>query len=289
MSPIGRVFIVLNLVLSGVFLGYAGFYLNEADSWKTDYAKMEKAKDAEIATLKVDNNTLRGEKETAQNEASSLNRTVSNLKNANAAKDDEIKDLNGRLTSLQSSFQGIQSSVSSLAQSSEKQNERIAELSQSYLEAKDERAKAIAARDQAQEELEAERGSRRNTEEKNQSLQDKLASANMTIRDMELRMDAIAAVVPNIGELIAGTLPPVRGEVFAVNTDLRTVFLRLNDGEIDKVSKGWRFSIHDGTKYKGEVSIIDVDAEAKTATGRIVAENASIARGDRADTRLSEK
>lgn len=289
MSPIGRVFIVLNLVLSGVFLGYAGFYLSEADSWKNDYAKMEKAKDAEITSLKGENNILRTDKETATNEVSSLNRTVANLKNANAAKDDELKELNGRFTSLQSSYQGIQSSVSSLAQSSEKQNERIAELSQSYLEAKNERAVAIAARDQAKEELEAESSSRRGTEEKNQALQDRLASANMTIRDMELRMDAIAAVVPNIGEIISGTLPPVKGEVFAVNTDLKTVFLRLNDGEIDKVSKGWRFSIHDGTKYKGEVSIIDVDAEAKTATGRILAENATISRGDRAETRISEK
>ncbi|PIE23146.1 MAG: hypothetical protein CSA62_08900 [Planctomycetota bacterium] len=286
MSPIGRVFIVLNLVLSGVFLGYAGFYLKHADSWKTNYTKLEKSKDAEIATLTGENNNLTSDKTTLQERVSRLERTNSTLKNASAAKDDEIKDLNGRLTSLQSSFQGIQSNVSSIAQSSETQNERIAELSKSYLQAKNERAEAIAARDQAQEELEAERSKREGVESKNQALQEKIAAANEKIRDFEVQMETIVAAVPDLWKIINNGLPKVSGEVFAVNKRLRTVFLRLNKGAIAKVGKGWKFSIHDGKKYKGEVMIIDVDSAAKTATGRIVAEEATISRGDRAATQL---
>lgn len=289
MSPIGRVFIVLNLVLSGVFLGYAGFYLGEADKWKNKHedavaamTKMEGEKNAEITQLKSTLDVTQGERDDQTRQAATL-------RNAVAAKDDQIQNLNGRLTTLQSSYQGLEANVGTLAQASEKQNERIAELSKLYLEAKDQRAQAVAARDQMNEELEAERSSRRGTEEKNQGLQDRIASANQEIRDYELRMDAIVAAVPNIAEIIAGTLPPVSGEVFAVNTDLKTVFLRLNDGAIDKVSKGWRFSIHNGNTYKGEISIIDVDTGAKTATGRIVASNAAIQRGDRAETRISRK
>ena len=41
MSPIGRVFIVLNLLLAGTFVGFAGTYLQQANHWKDLHGKKE--------------------------------------------------------------------------------------------------------------------------------------------------------------------------------------------------------------------------------------------------------
>ena len=37
MSPIGRVFIVLNLLLAGTFVGFAGTYLQRQDNWRDKF------------------------------------------------------------------------------------------------------------------------------------------------------------------------------------------------------------------------------------------------------------
>ena len=53
MSPIGRVFLVLNLGLAGGFVAFAGTYLQRADHWRDKFATLEAKSTAEIPTLAV--------------------------------------------------------------------------------------------------------------------------------------------------------------------------------------------------------------------------------------------
>ena len=47
MSPIGRVFIVLNLLLAGTFVGFSGTYLQKQHNYKDKAEKVEKQLAAE--------------------------------------------------------------------------------------------------------------------------------------------------------------------------------------------------------------------------------------------------
>lgn len=289
MSPIGRVFIVLNLVLSGVFLGYAGFYLREADSFKKQKEEVEKRLNTEITALKADVSELGNKLSSTTQDRDAQTALASRRLNEIEAKNDEIKDLQSRHTTLQSALQGLQASYGTLASESSKQNERIEELSNNYLAANKERLEAQKARDDMAEELETERTARRNTDEEVKRLEGSVAEANTKIKDMELWQDAAYAAVPNLAEILSGTLPPVTARVARMNRDLGTVVLSLEDGAIDQVSTGWRFAVHGNGKYKGDVSIIHVDPKAKFATGRILFQKADIAINDAAETRLTAR
>ena len=45
MSPIGKAFLVINLVLAGIFVGFAGTYLQKAADWKQQHEDLKESTD----------------------------------------------------------------------------------------------------------------------------------------------------------------------------------------------------------------------------------------------------
>src|SRR5215510_11394144 len=101
MSPVGRVFIVLNLVLAGGFAYVSGTYLQKQDNYKQKFersekakADLEKAKDAQIAQLEQERNAFEVAK--TANETSLLA-----TKNQLAQTADENKALHTQYSALE--------------------------------------------------------------------------------------------------------------------------------------------------------------------------------------------
>ncbi|MFQ5505267.1 MAG: hypothetical protein ACE5F1_10770, partial [Planctomycetota bacterium] len=70
MSPIGRAFIILNLILAAVFVGYVGFYLQNVDSWKAKYEAKDKEMLAMQEAMQGTIDTLQSGKDAAENDLS---------------------------------------------------------------------------------------------------------------------------------------------------------------------------------------------------------------------------
>ena len=75
MSPIGRIFIVLNLILAAGFLAAASMQLNQVDSWKTQHddavaaaATQQDDLNAQISALRLQNDTATAESSTFRDE-----------------------------------------------------------------------------------------------------------------------------------------------------------------------------------------------------------------------------
>ncbi len=285
MSPIGRVFIVLNLALSAAFLGFSGFYLHNVDSYKAKLNQEIKAHKADntrneeqIAKLSSDLDAAKADLQTTN---ARLNEKVSALK----ASDEENKDLKSRLNKLQASMQSVEASLSTMADTVERQNARNAELEKAFLAAKQEKEQALNERSDMADRLAVAEADLAKANTRIEALQGEINEKVAQIRDFQVRFDAAIAKVPQLDRILRGAVPPIDGTVANVDGNLKLV--TITTGSEAEVKKGYTFAIHDGKTYKGEVEIIDVMEGAAVGRIRQLVQGASIRKGDRATTRIN--
>jgi len=285
MSPIGRVFIVLNLALSAAFLGFSGFYLHNVDSYKAKLNTEQKAhqtdnskNEAQISQLSSDLDAAKGDLQTTN---AQLNEKVSALK----ASDEENKDLKSRLNKLQASMQSVEASLSTMSDTIERQNSRSAELEKTYLSAKQEKEQALGERADMADRLAVAEANLNKANTRIEALQGEINEKVALIRDFQVRFDAAVAKVPQLDRILRGAVPPIDGTVANVDGNLKLV--TITTGSKADVKKGYTFAIHDGKTYKGEIEIIDVMEGAAVGRIRQLVQGASIRKGDRATTRIN--
>jgi predicted nucleic acid-binding Zn-ribbon protein len=282
MSPIGRVFIVLNLVLAAVFLGMSGFYLQQATSWKekhvdevTARAKSEENLNSQIAKLSDSESTLKQNLARADEEKADLGR---NLRNA----EQENTDLKGRLTNVEKNLATINGSVSSVSTELASYNKQNQELRDKYLTAQAETQNATQAKDDAEARLSAAQQDIVRLTENNLAMQDE----NGRTRDEIARLSTIKLAYE---ERFPGLMVPAKaidGTIVAVDANLKIATISVGS-ENGGVEAGVKFAVFDGGSYKGDILITDVTPQV--SHGRIVVENPGkvINKGDQCSTRFT--
>ncbi|HHI81463.1 MAG TPA: hypothetical protein ENK02_15990 [Planctomycetes bacterium] len=285
MSPIGRLFVVLNLILAGVFVGYSGYYLHNVDSYKKQLTETQKkmkatiqAKDSQIGELTSKLNSAKADLGTKTARVFSLEKTAK-------ASEEEIKDLKAQNSKLNARLANIEASMSSVADTLEKTSKRNTELEKLYLAARDEMQKAKTERSDMADRLAVAEADSRSKDKRIDSLISEVRQKTEKVRDLETRISVAVTKVPGLGPILAGAVPTIDGRVVNYDPNLRLVTITTGKNQ-GPVKKGYTFSIHDGKRYKGEVSIIDVMEGA--AVGRVTSlvRNASIRKGDAATTNL---
>jgi len=281
MSPIGKIFIVLNLILSAAFLGWASNALKKTQAYTDDAAKAKTeheaaiaAKEAELSALQVSLNGVtdqqrkhREERDTAQTEADRLKTQLEELKRANDA-------MLGNLTKIQSTLGDYNNSISQLSQQKDAAIERAHEAERARDAALAEKDAAILAKNDAEEAT---------------------GNANTRISDLESEKMALAAQVDTLNTRMEVVMrqtgiaakdvfaqPSIEALVLDVKKDLKLVIL--NKGKKDEVKPGYVFDIYRGSQYKGQVRITDV--QDGMSSGLILNEKNAIGRGDSATTAL---
>ena len=116
MSPIGRVFIVLNLILAGTFVGFSGTHLQKQFHWKKQAEKVQgeldsarKEMSSEIERLRSDLSTMTTAKSTGEtllsqtrNELDNAKDEVKRLETSNASMDADLKKLASEIGGIKS-------------------------------------------------------------------------------------------------------------------------------------------------------------------------------------------
>lgn len=283
MSPIGRVFIVLNLVLAALFLGWAGFYLQNGTNWKGRCADEVKgrsednaSKDATIAQLTAESGTLKSSLAAANEQNTQKTATI-------ASKDAENADLKARLTNVESKLTAIAGSTSTVATQLETQNAANKELTTKFLTADKDRNAALDAKVDAEARLAAAELEFKKAEEKIAALSDEVRKKTDETRLLSAWKENIISRFPDVKDNLAAA-PAIDGQVLAVNANLKLATISVGEGNAE-VKPGYRFSVHDGREYKGDIVITDVSE--RNAFGNIIpAQGKTINVGDKATTRL---
>jgi myosin heavy subunit len=280
MSPIGRVFIVLNLILAGTFVGFSGTHLQKQFHWKRQAEKVQgeldsarKEMSSEIERLRSDLSTMTTAKSTGETQ---LSQTRNDLDNAK----DEVKRLETSNASMDADLKKLASEIGGIKSNADAAFTQARDAYQASLAAAKEKDEAVRSKDTATAE--------------NRDLKNQVAALTETVSQKDLlladasaeksRLNLLVDVAKAKGFLEGMAVPALAGTVSSVSGNLCTILVDKSDEEI---KPGYSFAIYDTNGYKGEAKVTSVDAERRAAFCRLEIKSGEIKTGDKASTHLA--
>jgi len=256
MSPIGRVFIVLNLLLAGGFVVFAGTHLQQQHNYKTLYKQEQddRKKDADVAAQSL----ARAEQAARDFE---LAKTTNQNQLAAAQNDlqrvsDENKRLHEQLGAMEGSMNQLLSNSNAAVTASKEafdQAQAAYKMAQTDGAAKDE---AIRAKDTAEAENRTLKTTIASLQGEIETREAAMKKVTNDARELKLLVDAAEAR----GFLRSMAAPNLAGTVTNAAGTLCTIAVTNNPEEIDigkMVSENkFAFAVYDASGYKGE-AIVD--------------------------------
>ena len=281
MSNIGRIFIVLNLILSAAFLGWASNALGKSEKYKDELAAAKKAhtdelasKDKELSDLQVQitgvtdqQRTFREQRDGFEAESNRLKTQLEEFKRANDT-------MQANLGKIQATLGDYNNSIAQLSQQKDAAVERAHEAERARDAAVTEKDAAILAKNDADE-------ATRNANTRIGDLEGEKVALSTELENLNTRFQIVMKETGFAANNVI-TQPPIEALVLDVKKDLKLVIL--NKGKKDDVKVGYVFDIYRGSQYKGQVRIQDV--QDSMASGTILNEKTAIGRGDSATTSL---
>lgn len=285
MSAIGRIFLVLNLILSALFLGWASQVLAKSDEWRGKY-------DEKVAELAQTTEEL-----TAEADAFSSQLNAAKARNAAVVGErdgfeQQVKDLQADLDDANGQLAAARGDVTTMTNSLGDINTTLSSVE----EAKD---NAVAEARQAQSERDEAVAARMDADAARTMVEDKLDKAQLRIADLEKaltstqalvsRKDAQLATIVDEYNIDLGKLldqPLINASVLSVKKGDGFDLVALNVGSDDEVTRGMTFQIWSGGQYKGEVRVDSVMPGMCSAIVTTSVDGTSMAEGDNAATRL---
>ncbi|MEM7305994.1 MAG: hypothetical protein AAF682_04955 [Planctomycetota bacterium] len=283
MSPIGRIFLVLNLILSAAFLGWASNSLAQTEDFKmqledksTAMAEMEQAKDDEISKLEVDLAASEAAERERREQRDQLEAQVNQLQTQLEGEQREKDGLLGDVTGIKSTLGDYEQSFTRISGEKDQAVERAHEAEQA-------RDDALTAQQDAEQ-------AQRDAEDAQATLERQVADLEIertTLQDqvsmLDTRLQVLVEVTGTSYEDILAQ-DKVDGAVLAVDANLGLVML--NVGGDAGVKKGYSFDVWSGNQYKGQVRVVNVQAGMCSAVIEDPVDGAPIQQGDSASTRM---
>ena len=285
MSPIGRIFIVLNLILAALFRGWASNTLANSQAFKEKYEGELSAHEETKASTAKSISELRPELQQARGDASRFagerdqrDTTISRLNADLAAAKGENDDMRGNLATLANSYEQTQAHNKELVT---------------------QKGQADQARNDAETRAGASERSEQQAKSALQLAQQTIASLENQVSDLEIAVASgkkdisgletqIAMLVDKTGvklsEIIAQ--PAIDGAVLQVLHDIPPGLLAINKGANDGVKRGYTFDIYEGKQYKGRARVENVRPDMSTCIILDTFPGQTVQQGDRASTVL---
>ncbi len=257
MSPIGRIFIVVNLLLAGTFVGFAGTYLQQATNFKKLY-------DDEVVAHEADNKAkdalYSDERDKANDESRKLassEQNLSNEKSERASLQKENERLSAQFAAIQADLKSTTSSIATMSSSVESASNNAEVSRKAALQHLAEKDAAVRISETATSDLADANNKISHLEGDVQARNASIAQLNDTIKEQGIML---AVFKRRYGDTFALAQPDLKGTVQHVgaNGKLLTVVITDNPGE-NKIEKGYKFAIYAGSDYKGEATITEVD------------------------------
>ncbi|MEQ8762500.1 MAG: hypothetical protein RL885_01140 [Planctomycetota bacterium] len=284
MSVLGKVFVVVNLILAMLFVGWAATMLGKADQWKQDYQTLQ-----EESTAQIDERDKRIQEITA--ERNEHDRVASETQARNRELTIQNEDLKQRTTQLESDKGRLEASVEDI-------NVKLGQFRDNNQQAQARITQLEDENDQMQQTSNEARDAEANARQNAARLQEELNTANETIgglnsqltslQEEKERLDnviaAVNAVNPNLIASLGPAAPKIDGKVTGVRDEFG--FVQLSVGSDDGVQPGFTFEIFRGRTYLAQVMVRDVQPDTAWAKITLKADGESVRVGDDATTQL---
>lgn len=285
MSPIGRVFIVLNLVLAGAFVGFAGTHLQKQHNYKAQFEQEKEARAVDVKRLTEEAARLEKDRSTFEIAKTQRETEIAGLKNAL----DSTNDKNTRLEQQLSSLEGDLKQVNAqLVQANQQSSSAFTQSKEAYAMAiADQKTKDEAVR--AKDDAEAENRSLKNTIA---SLNDTVKGKDVAIADLTKDLNEnklLVSVASTNGFIPALAAPPLTGTVSHASGRLCTISITDNPSNVDiadQINKRqFSFAIYDASGYKGEAVATSYHPAENAVTCNLMLIKGDIKEGDKASTK----
>lgn len=286
MSPIGRVFIVLNLLLAGGFVVVSGTHLQKQHNWKSKFEAEKKAHDDDVTKLTAESKRLESERNTFENAKTANETQLGEAKRANSLLEDENKRMSQQLSSMEGDMKKL------VAAAEAANTEMKAAFSQSKaaydMAIADQKVKDDAVR--AKDTAEAEN---RNLKTEIASLKSTIETRDGSITTLETeksQLSLLVKVAEANGFLRSMAAPNLSGLVTTSAGNLVTIQITDNPGNVDikaEIERGkWGFAIYDASGYKGEAYPERFEASANAVLCKVgLLKGGAIREGDKAATK----
>ncbi|MEE8467873.1 MAG: hypothetical protein V3T22_05430 [Planctomycetota bacterium] len=285
MSPIGKIFIVLNLFLAVAFLGWAAANLSNAQDYKTQleseqtaHAQTKDDLSTQLESVTNDRNqfetelaSMRGDRDSVSAERDRNKRDLDDQKGRNDANEQRLETIQGTLGEYSSTNQDL---IQKLADA----NTALASAQDTRHTAENEREAALATQRGLEDNL-------RQATQRIAGLEVDKTSAYKDVMDLQTQVQTFVAT---FGVTASDLLvqPQIDGAVLMVSHVIQPGLVSINKGSNDGVQRGYIFEIYNGAQYKGRVRVETVQGDMCTAVILKTFEGRSIEQGDNAATRI---
>jgi hypothetical protein len=283
MSSIGKIFVVLNLVLSLFVVGAAGALLRKTDATRTDIERANQATVAVQAQLDEANaafsareRELTESKQRLQEEKDDLDVARQNLERANQKLDLDNQQLRDDVTKINGRLEALESSYTTTLQRSQELADKNDELRTEAFNAKEAQRQAELAKRDLTDQIAAAKAEASGALEQ-------LASAQESNKTNEALLDV--AVSSGFEPTTVMAMPRIEAMVAEVDPDYG--FVILDKGKRDDVKRGFTFEVYRGGTYLGRVKVDETFDNYSTASIQLKAPDASMQRFDKASTYLN--
>ena len=285
MSPIGKIFIVVNLALSAAFLGWASNVVATSQDWKTqheaaagNFEDIKEKMETDLSELRSRLNLEREDKDRFSQESDDQKNRADRAERERDEQTTENQSMRGDLSKLQSSMEAYNQHLASVEVRVERATDQALQAERDKNEAAQGKRDAEIALANAEEAV-------RTGQSQLDALTDQVASLQGDLDEGDAKLSAIIAYTGvNISDILVQ--PDIEGAVVSVKSDPAPGLVSINRGSEQGVTKGTTFSVFNGRTYKGEVRVEIVHATWSSAVVVLATEGSTIASGDSVATRL---
>jgi len=285
MSPIARVFSVLNLILAASFLAWASTTLAHSQDYKrkyeseqADHATTTEEKNDQISELETLRDRARTEAESFRTERDSVTERANRI-------DGDLSQVRSDFSDSQANTQRLTNSVDAIQEN----NRQLQSDKDRAVESGHEAGRAKESAEEAQQEAESNLvDAQSDIEGLNNAISDRdteIVALNRTISDLETQLATVVELTGVSFDQITAQ-PSIDATVVRAVHDISPGLVALNQGSEKGVKVGYTFEIYNGGQYKGQVRVENVRPNMCTALITTAVTGTQIGQGDSAATRL---
>lgn len=285
MSSLGKILAFVNLLLAGLFCGWAVHALNENSDWKQKHDSVKTQLESSVDGLKKELATANSQKGQLETEKNALNTEKQGLDAELRRTKDELKEKNDNLAKWSSDFNKLSATHQSVVDA----NAKLQSDKDKAVQAMNEAQAAKMAAESKQMEAEKQLGDAQTDIAKKEAmiadLEKDKSSLGKEKKKVETDLAALQAYTGATLEQVM-SLPKIDGKVLAVSMDVKPGLISINKGKADGVTRGFTFQLYEGNKFKGTARVEFVHDSMCSAILLNVVEGATIRQGDSASTQL---
>jgi hypothetical protein len=288
MSLLAKIFIVVNAILSLLFLGVQSTLFYHSNNWQEAYERLTVKNRAVVAELndkiKVEQQKSADLTNTITTREGEMNVARTATKNA----EDRLQDALNALNDAKSKYQGLDTKYNVLASSINAKDQAIGELNARVKELGDQRADALSKEELAEAQV-ARLSTIKTTLEKDLAEARKdYTKTKQELLDDGLVLDELRRIGIPVDTIVINhkPVPPINGTVAGVDTKAQPELVLINVGKDDKVERGYTFTVYRQSKFVGKIIVEKIMADSAGCRVMLKATGENIQPGDSVATRL---